>query len=156
MRRLVGVVLLALVGSGVAFGQAPPQNAAAAKAASVAEEIIALEQAWAKAEAAYDVAWFERNLADSFISTAATTGLTGTKGDFLNGVKTRSLKAESFTLSDMKVQSFGGTAVVTGTSHLVNATVDGKPYPAKTRWTDVWVRIKARWQCVASQSTEVK
>jgi len=153
MRRLAILVLVALVVPGVAFGQAAKK--APANTESVVEQIVALEQAWADADLKHEAAWHERHLADSFVSTSMS-GQMGTKATYIASVKGGGFKADSFKVSDMKVQDFGNVAVVTGLNEFVNASNTGKPLPPKARWTDVWVRKGGQWQCVASHGSEVK
>ncbi len=154
-RTVLLVLLLALAVPCLAFGQATAQKAVPTKAVSVAEKIMALERAWGEADRKYDVAWFERHLADSLVFTNAF-GLVSTKADYVADTKAKNLKAESITASDMKVQTYGHVAVVTGVTVLVKATHKGEDMSGTVRWTDTWVRRKGVWQCVAGQTTKVK
>jgi hypothetical protein len=157
MKPLVGVLIaFALVVPCLAFGQAAPQKTAPAKTESVADQIMALEQAWLKADLATDPAWFEKYLADSYDGTDAFTGQPGTKAQYLADVKAKAWTAQSAVISDMKVQAFGDFAVVTGITTAVKASHKGEDRSGKFRWTDTWVRRNGAWQCVASQSTKMK
>jgi hypothetical protein len=53
----------------------------------------------------------------------------------------------------MKVRLYGEAAVVTGFGRH-SGTYKGVPFrDPQVRWTDTWIRINGRWQCVASQAT---
>lgn len=57
---------------------------------------------------------------------------------------------DSAVITDVKVQLYADTAIVTGlwTWH---GTMDGKPMGAANRWTDTWVKLNGTWKCVAAQ-----
>jgi hypothetical protein len=69
LKTLSVAVVLAVALSCLVLGQAKPQQALPAAGQTAIQEVAALERAWIDASRQYDVAWFERSLADSFIST---------------------------------------------------------------------------------------
>lgn len=125
-----------------------PRNAPAQ--AGSADQVMALEREWAKADATQDAAWFEKNLADSFISVDSFTGAETTKAMYVADVKAKNTKYESATTSDMKTQVFGDVVVVTGIYTTVKAIYKGQDHSGKFRWIDTWVQRGGAWQCVAS------
>src|SRR5512139_4070095 len=121
---------------------------------SVAQQIMTLEDEWAKADVAQDRAWFERHLADSYVGVNAFTGQDETKAAYLVDVRAKNL--ESNTNSGMKVQVFGDVAVVTGVATVVKATYKGQDRSGEYRWIDTWVlRHGGVWQCIASAGAKI-
>jgi ketosteroid isomerase-like protein len=153
VERLLVVVLLSLAVPCFAFGQAAAQKAAPAKAPSADQEVTALERAWLDAALKYDVAWFERHIADTIVNTdeeAVVTGKAATVAD----VKSRASKYETLSYDDLKVQSYGDTAIATGIT-VFKGTSKGKAVGGRSQWTDTWVKRGGQWQCVASHSTMI-
>jgi hypothetical protein len=155
MKRLPLVVAVVLAIPCLVFGQPPAQKAAPAPVGSVAQQIMALEQEWGKADVAQDPAWFERHLADSYVGVDPLTGQEGTKATYLADVRAKNSKYESSTGSDMKVQVFGDVAVVTLVGTNVKATYKEQDRSGKFRWIDTWVRRGGAWRCVASAGAKI-
>ncbi len=144
MRTILALAILAFSVS--------PSPGFAQTADKTAEELISLERAWADAVVKRDVAALERIEAEEMVSTDPE-GTVRTKAQDLANVKGDTNKIESFTVDDMKVQTHGETAVVTG-----RATIKGQApgLPAGVfRFTDTFVKRDGRWQCVATQATAV-
>jgi ketosteroid isomerase-like protein len=149
MKRLLAAVVLVLIVSCPISGQTKPpagQNAV--------QEVTALEQAWQEASPKYDVSWYERNIADSYIGTDEN-GVMSNKAATIADVKNKAFKAESYTLENLKVQAYGDAAVATGISVITKATYKGKAVSGKYPWTDTWVKLSGRWQCVASHNSKI-
>jgi len=153
MKRLIVAIVLVLIVSCLSFGQAKQKQAATLAGQNAVQEITALENAWYDASLKYDVSWFERNIADSFITTDEN-GVVENKAALIANVKNKAFKAESYTLENLKVQVYGEAAVATGIS-VVKGTYKGKDSSGKYPWTDTWVKIGGRWQCVASHSSKI-
>jgi ketosteroid isomerase-like protein len=127
-----------------------------AESGSAEQELIQLENEWAGAWAKHDVAFFERIEADDYTWTSPS-GEVWTKAKDLAFVK--SLKAgkgaiSSQVIAEMKVRAYGDVAVVTGRD-IIKETHEGKEISRQERWTDTWVKLAGRWQCVAGHSSEV-
>ena len=116
-------------------------------------KVLALENAWNTAQKDHDNKSLEMILADTFIDTEAS-GSVMNKGQFLAYIKDPSVKHASLTSSDVKIQMFGTTAVVTGT-YRDRGTDKGEPYDVQGRFTDTWVQLNGKWQCVSSASTQL-
>ena len=153
MKRMLVVWLLALALPCLVFGQASAQKAAPSKAMSEEQEVSALERAWIDAAQKYDVAWFERNIADTFVNTDEDGVVTG-KPAMVADVKNRADKFESLTYDDLKAQAYGDTAIAHGIV-VIKGTSKGKPINGRSEWTDTWLKRAGRWQCVASQATTI-
>lgn len=81
-------------------------------------------------------------------------GMLLSKSQLMAQFKSGDLKLESSKIEGMKVQMFGNTAVAT------YATTDKGMFKTRDisgryRWTDVFVKIRGKWQMVASQGTPV-
>jgi ketosteroid isomerase-like protein len=122
---------------------------------SVEQELIKLENEWADAWAKQDVAFFERIEADDYTYTSPS-GEVWTKAKDLVFVK--SLKpgegVHSQVIAEMKVRVYGDAVVVTGRD-IIKETYEGKEVSRQERWTDTWVKIAGRWQCVAGHSSAI-
>jgi hypothetical protein len=57
--------------------------------------------------------------------------------------------------TDVRVDFYETCAVVTGTHH-AKGTYKGKPYDHVGRFTDTWVLVDGKWQCVASHTSLLK
>ena len=135
--RALGLVAALLLGGAAVFAQ---------NVKSDQEILIEMERAW-------DAAFIETLLADEFIATYGD-GTRGDKAKELSLAADTSQQVDSSRLDEFIVKTFGNTAVVWFTQHLVGP-VKGKPTEVTYRYVDVWVIRNGRWQAVASQSTRV-
>ncbi len=149
MKRIVVFIALTLAVSCLVFGQAKPQPAAS----NASQEVAALERAWTDAGTKYDVAWFERYIADTYISTDEN-GVVSDKATMIADVKNRASKPESVSYENLKVQVYGDTAVATGIT-IYKGTYKGKDMSGKYPWTDTWVKRGGQWQCVAGHNSKI-
>jgi ketosteroid isomerase-like protein len=82
-------------------------------------------------------------------------GATQNKSEFLSDIKSGTLKLESSTLSDLKVQvADAGTAVVVYRT-TDKGTYKGKDITGEYRWLDVFVKRDGRWQIAIDQGTQI-
>ena len=110
--------------------------------------ILALENAWNNAELHNDAAAVQMLLADDFVMTVAE-GKLYNKAEILATVKDKSYSPELLESSGMVVHPYGHTAIVTGVYH--EKGIDkGKSWERRGRFTDTWVFLDGKWQCVAS------
>jgi ketosteroid isomerase-like protein len=111
-------------------------------------KVIAMENAWNQAEIHNDAKAVELLLADDFVMTVAEGNLYN-KSQILASVRDKSYHPDLLQSSDMVVHAHGTTAIVTGAYH--EKGVDkGKPWERRGRFTDTWIFMGGRWQCVAS------
>jgi|WetSurMetagenome_2_1015567.scaffolds.fasta_scaffold99754_3 ketosteroid isomerase-like protein len=149
MKRLMIAIVLMLIVPCLIFGQTKPteeQNAV--------QEVTALERTWSEAESHGDVAWFERHFADSYIGTDALGGVSD-KVSMIAGVKNKVAKIDSTSTESLKVQVYGDAAVATSIEVVKKGTYKGKDAAGKYRWTDTWIKLAGRWQCVASHGSRI-
>ena len=120
----------------------------AAAFAQDTSRVIAMENAWNRAELHNDAAAVRLLLADDFIMTTAE-GSQLDKQQIVASVLDSSYRPDALESSDMTVHQHGNTAVVTGIYH-EKGSDKGKPYEQRGRFTDTWMFLDGRWQCVAS------
>lgn len=147
MRKLIVVLMVA--GSSIAFGQSGK-----ADTSSVEKTLMQMERDWTEAGLKKDVKTFDRIIADDWVALDFL-GKTVTKAEAVADLKSGSSTNQSVQLGEMKVRTFGNTAVVTG-SDTEKSTYKGKDSSGKYVWTDVFVNRNGRWQVVASQSTKLE
>ncbi|MDQ3749080.1 MAG: nuclear transport factor 2 family protein [Acidobacteriota bacterium] len=137
MKRIFLFLAIFAIATTFVFGQSKDE-----------QEIRKLFAATAEAIAKNDVAALSNYYADDLTFTVAD-GRTVNKTQFLDFVKNS--KRESFDFSDLKIRTFGNTAVVnfTRTSTAVNA--DGSKSNSQSRDTATLVKNGGGWQIVALQ-----
>ena len=121
------------------------------KSITVESEIAALEQSWAAAQKANDPATIATILADNYIEVLPDGSLMN-KSQVLDDAKKS--KYETIELSDLKIISFGDTAIVVGTFDAKHSDKDGKPVQDHERFVDTWRKMSGgEWQCIAEANT---
>jgi ketosteroid isomerase-like protein len=91
--------------------------------------------------------------ADEFLRIPANGALL-TRTDIIDGFKSGKIKVDELVLSDVKIQVFGDSALVTGVQ-TSKSTVLGTSYDGKIRWARMFIKRDGRWQCVLFQSTKM-
>jgi len=64
------------------------------------------------------------------------------------------LRVDAAETSDIKTRIYDAVAVVTGNYH-ESGELSGKPYDYRDKVTNVWMKIAAKWQLIASQRTPI-
>jgi ketosteroid isomerase-like protein len=118
-----------------------------------ATTIVALENKWAQAAKTGDAAVVRGMLAETFVTTDVS-GHSYNKQELLETLKGG--KWEYNGISDVKVCVYGDTAIATGGWAGKGIDGDGTRVERRERWTDTWVKIAGKWQCVASHASEVR
>lgn len=111
--------------------------------------VLALENAWNEAESHNDIKALGALLAPTFVYTDAD-GSFMDKQQLLASI--HESRATQIVNEGMKVESYGGAIVVTG-SYREQGTEKGKSYTRHGRFTDLWVSKDGQWLCAASQET---
>jgi ketosteroid isomerase-like protein len=111
-------------------------------------KVLAMENAWNKAELTNDANAVQLLLANDFVMTTADGELYN-KAQMVASIRDQSYQPSALQSSDMVVHAFGTTAVVTG-AYYEKGTDKGKQWERRGRFTDTWVFLDNRWQCVAS------
>ncbi len=146
-RKAAGLVLFALF---VAVGIQAQTN----KSSGVEQAITKLEQQWAADGKSGNYDALAPLLADNFITMDADGSL-HTKSEMLTRMK--GSKWEVMEVSDIKVTTFGNTAIATGAWQGKGTLANGTAVDAHERWVDTWMKgASGKWQCIASASTPTK
>ncbi len=98
---------------GMTADQCKDEKPAAKPAEDVDGTLRGLEQEYAEAIKANDVAFVQRVVSEDCTNVGPDGGI-AYKADLLTVLRSGLLKVESFTYNDMKVRVYGETAVVTG------------------------------------------
>jgi len=133
-----------------------PVTVSGARAQSVKSDqqlLIEMERAWDAAFERQDAKFIATLLADEFIATYGD-GTRGDRAKELSLATDFNQQVDSRRLDEFIVKTYGNTAVVWFTQHLVGP-VKGRPVEVTYRYVDVWVNRDGRWLCVASQSTKM-
>ena len=121
---------------------------------SVEKQIMALEQKWAQAQKASDADAIAPMLANNFV-IVFPDGTMMNKSQALDD--TKKSKMDTVEVSDMKVTSYGNTAIVTGVWKGKGTDGSGKPTDERDRFIDTWRKSSdGKWQCIGSGNTMIK
>jgi len=115
--------------------------------------LIELEKSWNEAFYRKDLKFIESILADEFMSTYED-GTRADKKKELALTEAFDQAVESAVQDDFRVRTFGDTAVIWFTLHLVGLK-QGKASELTLSYTDVWVLRNGNWRCVSAHSTRV-
>jgi ketosteroid isomerase-like protein len=124
------------------------------------KELLQLHEEWAAARVQGNVAFLERFYGEELRLNQADGGVVQRNEDielFNRAGKSDQdvVKPEYIRDVDMKVASYGSTAVVTGVENL-KGTYKGRSGEMALRFTNVMVWRDGRWQLVSHQSTRVQ
>jgi ketosteroid isomerase-like protein len=144
IRTFCCCLLLALGSIGMAAQQADPRES----------RLLVLERMWNEAQVNRDAAALDALVSSRFINTEYD-GEISDKQKFLADIKDPLFRPALANITDVKMNFFGDTAVVTGTYH-TQGTYQGKPYDHVGRFTDTWILDMGKWQCVASHTSLLK
>jgi ketosteroid isomerase-like protein len=117
-------------------------------------KLLVLERLWNEAQVNRDAQALDQLVSSRFVNTEYD-GEVSDKQKFLADIKDPLFKPTTANISDLKMNFFGDTAVVTGSYHTAG-TYQGKPYDHVGRFTDTWILDMGRWQCVASHTSLLK
>ena len=111
-------------------------------------KIIAMENLWNRAEMNNDAPAVRLLLADDFVMTVAE-GTLYNKAQMIASVADKSYCPIALQSTGMAVHYYGNTAVVTG-AYYEKGVDKGKSWERRGRFTDTWMNLDGRWQCIAS------
>jgi ketosteroid isomerase-like protein len=123
------------------------------KAGGTEGAVAALEQQWLQSQQTNNPDLVAPLLAEKFVSTGSDGKVTDKAQSLADAKKT---KYDSVAYENLKVTAFGDTAVATGDFKAKGTDASGKPLVTHERFTDTWVKMNGKWQCVASQASPVK
>ncbi|MGH9537014.1 MAG: nuclear transport factor 2 family protein [Terriglobales bacterium] len=115
-----------------------------------ASKLIALENAWNQAQLHHDSKALDSLISDGFVYTDYD-GTVMNKAQFLADLKDPDYRASLITNEDARVISYPNAAIVVGTYH-TKGTYKRQPFEHYGRFTDTWMFLNSKWQCVASHT----
>jgi hypothetical protein len=116
--------------------------------------IAALEDQWLKSQKTNNPDLAAPLLAEKFVSTGDDGKVTNKTQYLADAKASKNLSAEN---EDVQVTVFGDTGIATGLWVGKGTDEKGRPFDVRDRWTDTWLKMPSgKWQCVATQSTQVK
>ena len=124
--------------------------AASARADSL-EEVRRLDSEISVATWSGDAVWFEENLAEDYM-LITPGGSVRTKRDVIRELATPGLRMEPYEPRDVSVRLYGDSAVVTGRM-VQRFTLGGVRYANDLRYTDVYIKRKAKWVLVSGHTS---
>lgn len=116
--------------------------------------VSALENAWNQAAQQKDAVALDMLLGSELVYIDYD-GTLMDKAEYLASVKSQSFHATRIMNESMSAHSYGEMIVVYGVYREIGTLSNGKAYSRRERFTDVWVRRKSMWVCIASQSTSI-
>ena len=131
----------------------PPANVSPNAPSNAESTFQKLELDWATAVKQRDVQKLGSLEAEEF-EFVGPGGQIWTKTAQLETIKAGDLEIDSFEFSELKAKLYGDTAVVR--FRIVwHGRFRGVDLGGPQRVTDVWVKRDGRWQCAASQATQI-
>jgi len=122
-----------------------------ALANTMEEELLKLEDEFARAVAGNDVDALDGLLANDWIIVEPDGSIID-KARFLGVIRSGALSHESVESTDLRVRLYGNTAVVTALT-TTKGKFMGQDFASCERATDIFVKQTDRWQCVFAQLT---
>jgi uncharacterized protein DUF4440 len=119
----------------------------------VQQQITTLHDQARQAALKGDASFFEKHLGPNYFGVDAD-GRLRTKAEALQDLKSGGIKYESIDERDMKVNTYGSTAVVNSVAS-VKLISHGEPIAGDYRATFVYVKQGGNWKEVAFQATPV-
>lgn len=140
--------------SGSSASQSSMGQSSMAQSGSDEQELLKIEQEWADAMKSGDASALQRIEADEYKFTNPE-GVTTTKEDDINGLKSGQAKYESVEISDLKANVTGDTAIVTG-KIAMKGTEKGKDISGTYDFTDNFKKINGTWQAVSTKTNKAQ
>jgi hypothetical protein len=122
--------------------------------ADVEATIKKIEQELSDTIVKSDTSAFEKYLASDYLGIGPD-GVTQNKSELLADIKSGTLKLESSTLSEMKVQVTGPDMAVVVYRTTDKGAYKGKDVTGEYRWLDVFVKRGGKWQIAIDQGTQI-
>ena len=114
------------------------------------KEMLALEDKRFAAMVARDFAALQNLVHDELLYTHSS-GVTDTKGSWLDSMESGKVKYKSAATSERQVKFFGDTALIRGKA-AIEAEIGGQPRSLKLLFLNAWVRTPQGWKFAAWQS----
>jgi ketosteroid isomerase-like protein len=108
-----------------------------------------LERKWSAAVVKGDPSPLEQILSED-CTLIGPDGAMLTKSQVIAAVRSGDFKFQSLDPGQMQLRTYGDAAVVTGGGEVKGQYKD-RDLSGTQRWTDTFIKLQGRWQCVASQ-----
>jgi len=153
MRYLRSIMVLLLFASLSCFAQ--NAKSATAKGSSADKQIQDLVDQRRQAAIKGDASALEATTSDDYVRIGPEGG-TMNKAEYLDAIKSGSLKYQSIDLKgDSKIQNYGNAAVSTGSAD-IKGTYKGHDISGSYRVSQVLVKRNGKWQVVHLQTTRIQ
>jgi len=129
----------------VVSAQTSISPSAQAKDASV-DELETLSQQWMEAAQRHDTATLERLMADDFTLVHPSLDRLTTRAQWLAALPR--MQTKQFAYKHLKVVHYGPSEAVVSAVIVVDALMDGRPFPPNTAVMDLWQKRGDKWQVV--------
>ena len=153
MRRYSGSsaarrLCVALLGLGLLAASVTAQTSAKAKTGNVEQTLFKLEDDFARAVVRRDAGALGRLVAPRWVYSDESGVMDRAAGikAFTSGTDT----VKDASNANMRAMIYSNSAIVIGILRLKGRGPEG-PFDRRYRYTDGWVLLDGRWQCVASQ-----
>jgi hypothetical protein len=123
-------------------------------ASTDASRLIALENAWNQAQLHHDSKAVSGLVSEEFVYTDYD-GTVLNKAQFLADLQDKDYRATLIANDEARVISYPNVAIVVGTYH-TKGTYKRQPFEHYGRFTDTWMYLNSKWQCVASHTNLIK
>ena len=118
----------------------------------IEQELVKMENEWARAWQLPDPAALESILADDFtLISSRSKGETTNKRQYIDSTL-KLVRGQGYSFERMTVRVYGDTAVIHA-QFQQSATFAGSDWSGDFLLTDVWVRREGRWQVVARHAS---
>lgn len=117
-------------------------------------KLIALENAWNQAQLHHDAKALTNLVSDEFVYTDYD-GTVMSKAQFLADLKDPAYHATLIANENVRVLSYPNVAIVIGTYH-TKGSYKRQPFEHWGRFTDTWIYVNTKWQCVASHTNLIR
>ena len=144
-RVFVIAAVLTFVSVQVVSAQTSTSPSAQAKGASV-DELETLSQQWMEAAQRHDTGTLERVMADDFTVVHPSLERLTTRAQWLAALPR--MQTKQFAYKHLKVVHYGPSEAVVSAIILVDAVMDGRPFPPETAVIDLWQKRGDKWQVV--------
>ena len=156
IKRLLSACLLAAAFTLLSHSYAPPAAARQEGPGRAEQEVRKLEREWLDAYEKNDAEAMERIVAEGFTITFPNGGVQ-TRAQLLEMIRApRRGPAPKFYTEQVQSRAYGDTVILMGRVVAEFTQPDGKTVREVSRYTDTYIRLKGRWQVVASHLSNVE
>ncbi|HEY1043383.1 MAG TPA: nuclear transport factor 2 family protein [Telluria sp.] len=122
-------------------------------AVCAAEPFEKIDASWNELRQRSDVDGLEKLIDERFV-LVHSDGQVQYKADYIAQLRTRTRVNGPILNEDVKVRSYGNTAVVNGVS-VQSGVSNGQPWSGRFRFTRVWMQQDGSWKIISSHSSRI-